>query len=233
MAKNLLIVESPAKAKTIEGYLGKDFLVKSSYGHIRDLKKDDSAIEVDNGFKQHYEISPDKKQLVNELKKLAKEAEMVWLASDEDREGEAISWHLYESLGLKEENTKRIVFHEITKPAILKAIDNPRKINYDLVNAQQARRVLDRLVGFELSPVLWKKVKPSLSAGRVQSVAVRLIVDREREVNAFESTAAFRVVAIFSTDKKEIFKAELSSKFDKETDAQQFLEACKEAIFKV
>ena len=233
MAKNLLIVESPAKAKTIEGYLGKDFLVKSSYGHIRDLKKDDSAIEVDNGFKQHYEISPDKKQLVNELKKLAKEAEMVWLASDEDREGEAISWHLFESLGLKEENTKRIVFHEITKPAILKAIDNPRKINYDLVNAQQARRVLDRLVGFELSPVLWKKVKPSLSAGRVQSVAVRLIVDREREVNAFESIAAFRVVAIFSTDKKEIFKAELSAKFDLQADAQQFLEACSKAIFKI
>lgn len=233
MAKNLLIVESPAKAKTIEGYLGKDFLVKSSYGHIRDLKKDDSAIEVDNDFKQHYEISPDKKQLVSELKKLAKSAETIWLASDEDREGEAISWHLYESLGLKEENTKRIVFHEITKPAILKAIENPRKINYDLVNAQQARRVLDRLVGFELSPVLWKKVKPSLSAGRVQSVAVRLIVDREREINAFESVPAFRVVAIFSTDKKELFKAELSSKFDKESDAQSFLEACRSAIFKV
>lgn len=233
MAKNLLIVESPAKAKTIEGYLGKDFLVKSSYGHIRDLKKDDSAIEVDNGFKQHYEISADKKQLVSELKKLAKSAETIWLASDEDREGEAISWHLYESLGLKEENTKRIVFHEITKPAILKAIENPRKINYDLVNAQQARRVLDRLVGFELSPVLWKKVKPSLSAGRVQSVAVRLIVDREREINAFESEPAFRVVAIFSTDKKELFKAELSSKFDKEADAQSFLEACRSAIFKV
>ena len=233
MAKNLLIVESPAKAKTIEGYLGKDFLVKSSYGHIRDLKKDDSAIEVDNDFKQHYEISPDKKQIVNELKKLAKSAEMIWLASDEDREGEAISWHLYESLGLKEENTRRIVFHEITKPAILKAIDNPRKINYDLVNAQQARRVLDRLVGFELSPVLWKKVKPSLSAGRVQSVAVRLIVDREREINTFTSTAAYRVVAIFSTDKKEIFKAELSSKFDKEADAQLFLSDCIPASFKV
>nr|WP_294894212.1 type I DNA topoisomerase [uncultured Pedobacter sp.] len=233
MAKNLLIVESPAKAKTIEGYLGKDFLVKSSYGHIRDLKKDDSAIEVNNGFKQHYEISPDKKALVTELKKLAKSAEMVWLASDEDREGEAISWHLFESLGLKEENTKRIVFHEITKPAILKAIENPRKINYDLVNAQQARRVLDRLVGFELSPVLWKKVKPSLSAGRVQSVAVRLIVDREREVNSFESTAAYRVVAVFSTDKKELFKAELSGKFDKEADAQQFLEDCAKANFKI
>ncbi len=233
MAKNLLIVESPAKAKTIEGYLGKDFLVKSSYGHIRDLRKDDSAIEVDNGFKQHYEISADKKALVAELKKLAKSAEMVWLASDEDREGEAISWHLFESLGLKEENTKRIVFHEITKPAILKAIENPRKINYNLVNAQQARRVLDRLVGFELSPVLWKKVKPSLSAGRVQSVAVRLIVDREREVNAFESTAAYRVVAAFSTDKKELFKAELSGKFDKEADAQKFLEDCVQAKFKI
>lgn len=233
MAKNLLIVESPAKAKTIEGYLGKDFLVKSSYGHIRDLRKDDSAIEVDNGFKQHYEISADKKQLVAELKKLAKDAEMVWLASDEDREGEAISWHLFESLGLKEENTKRIVFHEITKPAILKAIDNPRKINYDLVNAQQARRVLDRLVGFELSPVLWKKVKPSLSAGRVQSVAVRLIVDREREVNAFTSIPAFRIVAIFSTANKELFKAELSGKFDKEADAQQFLQDCVKANFKI
>lgn len=233
MAKNLLIVESPAKAKTIEGYLGKDFLVKSSYGHIRDLKKDDGAIEVNNGFKQHYEISADKKQLVAELKKLAQSAEMVWLASDEDREGEAISWHLFESLGLKEEKTKRIVFHEITKPAILKAIENPRKINYDLVNAQQARRVLDRLVGFELSPVLWKKVKPSLSAGRVQSVAVRLIVDREREVNAFASTAAYRVVAIFATDKKETLKAELSAKIDKESDAQQFLNDCVTAVFKI
>ena len=233
MAKNLLIVESPAKAKTIEGYLGKDFMVKSSYGHIRDLKKDDSAIEVNNNFKQHYEISADKKQLVSELKKLAKDAEMVWLASDEDREGEAISWHLFESLGLKEENTKRIVFHEITKPAILKAIDNPRKINYNLVNAQQARRVLDRLVGFELSPVLWKKVKPSLSAGRVQSVAVRLIVDREREINSFESTSAYRIVAVFSTDKKDIFKAELSQKFDKQQDAETFLKDCLKATFKV
>ncbi len=233
MAKNLLIVESPAKAKTIEGYLGKDFLVKSSYGHIRDLRKDDTAIEVDNGFKQHYEISADKKQIVAELKKLAKSAETVWLASDEDREGEAISWHLFESLGLKKENTKRIVFHEITKPAILKAIENPREINYNLVNAQQARRVLDRLVGFELSPVLWKKVKPSLSAGRVQSVAVRLIVDREREVNSFESSAAYRVVAVFSTDKKEIFKAELPARFEKEADAQKFLEDCVSAIFKI
>ena len=176
MAKNLLIVESPAKAKTIEGYLGKDFLVKSSYGHIRDLVKGDMGIDVANNFSQTYEVPPDKKQVVAELKKLAKNAEMVWLASDEDREGEAISWHLYETLGLKENKTKRIVFHEITKPAILKAIETPRTIDYNLVYAQQARRVLDRLVGFELSPVLWKKVKPSLSAGRVQSVAVRLIV---------------------------------------------------------
>lgn len=234
MAKNLLIVESPAKAKTIEGYLGKDFLVKSSYGHIRDLKKDDSAIEVDNDFKQHYEIPADKKQLVNELKKLAKEAEMIWLASDEDREGEAIAWHLYDSLGLKESNTKRIVFHEITKPAILKAIENPRTINYNLVNAQQARRVLDRLVGFELSPVLWKKVKPSLSAGRVQSVAVRLIVDREREINQFNTESAYKIVAIFSTGKaKEIFRAELAQRYTKKEDAEQFLNACIAASYQV
>ena len=165
MAKNLLIVESPAKAKTIEGYLGKDFLVKSSYGHIRDLVKGDMGIDIANNFSQTYEVPSDKKQVVAELKKLAKNAEMVWLASDEDREGEAISWHLYETLGLKEDKTKRIVFHEITKPAILKAIETPRGIDYNLVYAQQARRVLDRLVGFELSPVLWKKIKPSLSAG--------------------------------------------------------------------
>jgi DNA topoisomerase-1 len=234
MAKNLLIVESPAKAKTIEGYLGKDFLVKSSYGHIRDLKKDDGAIEVDNDFKQHYEIPADKKQVVAELKKLAKEAELIWLASDEDREGEAIAWHLYDSLGLKENNTKRIVFHEITKPAILKAIDNPRTINYDLVNAQQARRVLDRLVGFELSPVLWRKVKPSLSAGRVQSVAVRLIVDREREINAFNSESAYKIVAIFNTGKgKEIFKAELSQRYAKKEDAEKFLKDCIDASYKI
>src|SRR5690606_35744703 len=162
MAKNLLIVESPAKAKTIEGYLGKDFMVKSSYGHIRDLIKTDDAIDTDNNFEQKYEVPAGKKAVVSELKKLAKNAEMVWLASDEDREGETISWHLYETLGLKEEKTKRIVFHDITKPAILKAIESPRKIDYNLVYAQQARRVLDRLVGFELSPVLWKKVKPSL-----------------------------------------------------------------------
>src|SRR5258708_15092559 len=198
MAKNLLIVESPAKAKTIEGYLGKDFTVKSSYGHIRDLVKSEDAIDIDNNFAQKYEVPADKKQVVSELKKLAKEAEMVWLASDEDREGEAISWHLFETLGLKDATTKRIVFHEITKPAIMRAIDNPRKIDYNLVNAQQARRVLDRLVGFELSPVLWKKVKPSLSAGRVQSVAGRLIVDRERERNKFQSTPPFKITPLFA-----------------------------------
>ncbi|RRN76328.1 type I DNA topoisomerase, partial [Pseudoxanthomonas sp. SGD-10] len=234
MAKNLLIVESPAKAKTIEGYLGKDFLVKSSYGHIRDLKKDDGAIEIDNNFKQHYEIPADKKQVVAELKKLAKEAETIWLASDEDREGEAIAWHLYESLGLKENNTKRIVFHEITKPAIVKAIENPRTIDYNLVNAQQARRVLDRLVGFELSPVLWKKVKPSLSAGRVQSVAVRLIVEREREINLFNADSAYKIVAIFKSDTgKELFKAELPQRYAEKEEAEKFLNDCKNAEYKV
>lgn len=234
MAKNLLIVESPAKAKTIEGYLGKDFLVKSSYGHIRDLVKTDDAIDTENDFKQKYEVPSDKKAVVSELKKLAKEAETVWLASDEDREGEAISWHLYETLGLKEDKTKRIVFHEITKPAILKAIEEPRTIDYNLVNAQQARRVLDRLVGFELSPVLWKKVKPSLSAGRVQSVAVRLIVERERDINKFEADASFKVVAIFTTGKgKEQFKAELPQRFDKKEEATAFLNACIKAMFEV
>jgi len=234
MAKNLLIVESPAKAKTIEGYLGKDFLVKSSYGHIRDLVKTDDAINTAKNFEQKYEVPSDKKAVVSELKKLAKAAETVWLASDEDREGEAISWHLFETLGLKEESTKRIVFHEITKPAILRAIENPRKIDYNLVNAQQARRVLDRLVGFELSPVLWKKVKPSLSAGRVQSVAVRLIVDREREINKFEPEAAFKIVAFFHTGKiKDSFKAELPQRFATEAEATQFLEDCKAALFSV
>jgi len=232
MAKNLLIVESPAKAKTIEGYLGKDFTVKSSYGHIRDLIKSEDAIDIANNFEQKYEVPADKKQIVSDLKKLAKEADMVWLASDEDREGEAISWHLFETLGLKDATTKRIVFHEITKPAILKAIDNPRKIDYNLVNAQQARRVLDRLVGFELSPVLWKKVKPSLSAGRVQSVAVRLIVDREREVNKFTSEAAFKIVAIFGKG-KEAFKAELPERFTQQIDAEKFLQDCIGADFDV
>ena len=232
MAKNLLIVESPAKAKTIEGYLGKDFTVKSSYGHIRDLIKSEDAIDIAHNFEQKYEVPADKKQVVSDLKKLAKEADMVWLASDEDREGEAISWHLFETLGLKEANTKRIVFHEITKPAIMRAIENPRKIDYNLVYAQQARRVLDRLVGFELSPVLWKKVKPSLSAGRVQSVAVRLIVDREREVNKFTSEAAFKIVAIFGKG-KEAFKAELSERFAQQDDAEKFLQDCIAADFDI
>ncbi|SMC94066.1 type I DNA topoisomerase [Pedobacter nyackensis] len=234
MAKNLLIVESPAKAKTIEGYLGKDFLVKSSYGHIRDLVKGDMGIDISNNFAQTYEVPSDKKQVVAELKKLAKDAEMVWLASDEDREGEAISWHLFETLGLKESKTKRIVFHEITKPAILKAIETPRSIDYNLVNAQQARRVLDRLVGFELSPVLWKKIKPSLSAGRVQSVAVRLIVDREREVNKFNASAAYKITAEFSTgNARELVKAELPQRFEKEADAEKFLNDCVGAGFSV
>jgi DNA topoisomerase-1 len=232
MAKNLLIVESPAKAKTIEGYLGKDFTVKSSYGHIRDLVKSEDAIDIANNFKQTYEVPADKKQIVSELKKLAKEADMVWLASDEDREGEAISWHLFDTLNLKDATTKRIVFHEITKPAIMAAIDNPRKIDYNLVNAQQARRVLDRLVGFELSPVLWKKVKPSLSAGRVQSVAVRIIVEREREINKFQSEAAFKIVAIFGQG-KQAFKAELAERYSKQEDAEKFLNDCLAASFNV
>lgn len=234
MAKNLLIVESPAKAKTIEGYLGGDFLVKSSYGHIRDLVKGDDAIDTANKFEQKYEVPADKKAVVSELKKLAKSAETVWLASDEDREGEAISWHLFETLGLHDDKTKRIVFHEITKPAILKAIANPRKIDYNLVHAQQARRVLDRLVGFELSPVLWRKVKPSLSAGRVQSVAVRLLVEREREYNRFQPEAAFKIVAVFYTGKgKESFKAELPHRFDTKEEAKQFLNDCLNASFSI
>ena len=211
MSKNLVIVESPAKAKTIEKYLGKDFTVKSSFGHIRDLAKGDGAIDIEKGYLPNYIISPDKKKIVAELKKLAKESDMVWLASDEDREGEAISWHLSEVLNLKASNTKRIVFHEITKTAILNAIDNPRMIDENLVNAQQARRVLDRLVGFQLSPVLWRKVKPSLSAGRVQSVAVRLIVEREKEISAFTSSSAFKIQGDFLPSKKNI-RAELSKR---------------------
>jgi DNA topoisomerase-1 len=225
MAKNLVIVESPAKAKTIEKFLGSNYIVKSSFGHIRDLDKGDSAIDIENNFKPNYIISPDKAKVVSELKKLAKESEMVWLASDEDREGEAISWHLFEVLGLKENNTKRIVFHEITKPAIENAILNPRKIDKDLVDAQQARRVLDRLVGFELSPVLWRKVKPSLSAGRVQSVAVKLVVEREREINNFNSHSNFRISAIFNPESgKKTVKAELNKRFEKEEDALKLLQ---------
>jgi len=233
MAKNLVIVESPAKAKTIEKFLGKDFTVKSSYGHIRDLPGKDISIDIENGFEPKYDIPSDKKKLVAELKKLAKSAEMVWLASDEDREGEAISWHLLEALGLKEEKTKRIVFHEITKSAITKAVENPRKINKDLVDAQQARRVLDRLVGYELSPVLWKKVKPSLSAGRVQSVAVRLIVEREREILDFNYESAYKVVANFIVDNNSILTAELPNRFKTKTEAEKFLAKCKDAQFTI
>ena len=200
MAKNLVIVESPAKAKTIENYLGKDFIVKSSFGHVRDLAKKGEAIDIENNFKPKYEVSADKKQVVSELKKLVKEVDTVWLATDEDREGEAISWHLYETLGLDKKDTKRITFNEITKSAILKAIESPREINQELVNAQQARRVLDRLVGFELSPVLWRKVRPSLSAGRVQSVAVKLIVEREKEIGAFTTEGFYKVQGEFDSE---------------------------------
>lgn len=225
MSKNLVIVESPAKAKTIEKFLGSDFQVKSCFGHIRDLHKGDDAIDIANKFTPKYVIPEDKTAVVNELKKLSKKADMVWLASDEDREGEAISWHLYEVLGLTLEKSKRIVFHEITKPAILKAIENPRNIDKNLVDAQQARRLLDRLVGFELSPVLWKKVKPSLSAGRVQSVAVRLVVEREREIIGFKVSSAFRIVAEFEFKNKK-FNAELPRRFEKKEDALKFLESC-------
>ncbi|MEN9301876.1 MAG: topoisomerase [Bacteroidota bacterium] len=230
MGKNLVIVESPAKAKTIEGYLGKDFTVKSSFGHVRDLAKKGLSIEIEKDFNPIYEVTPDKKQVVSELKKLAKEAEVVWLATDEDREGEAISWHLYETLALEKKDTRRITFNEITKSAILKAIDSPRKINQELVDAQQARRVLDRIVGFELSPVLWKKVRPSLSAGRVQSVAVRLIVEREREIQAFNSSPFFRVVAQFGA-KNGDFKAELNKNLSDFDEAKQLLQLCSESTF--
>ncbi len=233
MPKNLVIVESPAKAKTIEGYLGKDFVVASSFGHIRDLPKDETGIDVHNGFKPTYEISPDKKDVIAQLRKLAKDAELIYLASDDDREGEAISWHLKEVLNLKDENTRRIVFREITKNAILSAIQSPRGIDLDLVNAQQARRILDRLVGYELSPVLWKKIKRGLSAGRVQSVAVRLVVEREREIADFTAKFSYRVAALFKLDNGSILKAELPKRFDTEEEARAFLEACKNAEFSI
>jgi DNA topoisomerase-1 len=237
MAENLVIVESPAKAKTIEKFLGKDFLVKSSFGHIRDLAKKEFGINIKKNYEPHYIISPDKKKIVTELKKLAQDSKKIWLASDEDREGEAISWHLAEVLGIPSDKAQRIVFHEITKEAILKAIQNPRPIDQNLVNAQQARRVLDRLVGFELSPILWKKVKPSLSAGRVQSVAVRLLVEREREVLGFNSVPAYRVVAVFEVaghdGKITELKAELDRKFSTRGETQDFLESCKSAGFTV
>ncbi|MDA6071835.1 type I DNA topoisomerase [Flavobacterium sp. AC] len=223
MAKNLVIVESPAKAKTIEKFLGSDFQVESSYGHIADLPSKEIGVDVENGFKPKYEVSPDKKALVSKLKTLSKNAEMVWLASDEDREGEAISWHLAEELKLDTKKTKRIVFHEITKSAILKAIDNPREIDYNLVNAQQARRVLDRLVGYELSPVLWRKIKGGLSAGRVQSVSVRLIVEREREIQNFNAVASYSIVAEFVNEAGKSFKAKLPKNFNTKKEAEDFL----------
>ncbi|MFD1820695.1 DNA topoisomerase I [Pseudarcicella hirudinis] len=232
MSKNLVIVESPAKAKTIEGYLGKDFTVKSSFGHVRDLPKEDTAIDVENGYKPTYIISPDKVKVVNELKSLAKSSEEVWLATDDDREGESISWHLKEALGLAD-NTKRIVFREITKKAIQNAIQNPRTIDTDLVNAQQARRVLDRLIGFELSPVLWSKVRKGLSAGRVQSVAVRIIVEREREIEGFDSKSSFKIVATFKLEGGKVLNAELPKNFETEAQAREFLEKCKGATFTI
>lgn len=234
MAKNLVIVESPAKAKTIEGFLGKDFIVKSSIGHIRDLpKKGGMAIDVDNGFEPRYEITPDKKAVVSELKKLSDKSETVWLATDEDREGEAIAWHLIEALKLDESKIKRIVFNEITKAAITKAVDNPRELDIQLVNAQQARRVLDRLVGFELSPVLWRKVKQGLSAGRVQSVAVRLIVERENEIRGFLASSDYKIVAEFYSKDKKIFKAELPKRFKTKEEAKDFLTICSKSEFHI
>lgn len=235
MIKNLVIVESPAKAKTIEKFLGEDFTVKSSYGHVRDLEKKNNGVEIENNFKPLYKVPTEKKNVVKDLKKFADDAELVWLASDEDREGEAIAWHLKEVLKLKDDKIKRIIFHEITKNAILNAIKTPRNIDYNLVEAQQARRILDRLVGFKLSPVLWRKVKPSLSAGRVQSVAVRLIVEREREIDEFKPDSKYRVVAEFigsnSNGKKNIFKAELNKRFDSQKEAEAFLKNCVDAEF--
>ncbi|MDX5346314.1 MAG: type I DNA topoisomerase, partial [Hymenobacteraceae bacterium] len=233
MIKNLVIVESPAKAKTIEGYLGKDFVVKSSFGHVRDLPKDNNAIDIAHGFKPTYVISPDKREVVSELKRLAKDAETVWLASDDDREGEAISWHLVEALDLNNAKTRRIVFHEITKNAIKNAIEHPRSIDYNLVNAQQARRVLDRLVGFELSPVLWKKIKTGLSAGRVQSVAVRLVVEREREIEHFKPESAFKVTAVFEVEKGKLLEADLPQRFKTKEEAYAFLNGCLHAEYTI
>ena len=237
MPKNVVIVESPAKASTIEKYLGEDFLVTSSYGHVRDLKKKDKGIDIENNFSPYYIIPEDKKARVKELKKLSDKSEMVWLATDEDREGEAIAWHLKEVLELPEEKIRRIVFSEITKPAILEAVKNPRGIDYNLVNSQQSRRILDRLVGFELSPILWRKVKPKLSAGRVQSVAVRLIVEREREIDSFKVQSRFKVTGIFEVTgkdgKKTEFKAEVPNYFDTQKEAEEFLEKCKTSEFSI
>ena len=236
MGENLVIVESPAKAKTIEKFLGKGYKVKSSFGHIRDLSEKKLGIDTENGFQPQYEISKNKGKVVSELASDAKKADIVWLASDEDREGEAIAWHLAEVLKLPVKTTKRIVFHEITKDAIVDSLKTPRTIDLKLVDAQQARRVLDRLVGFELSPILWKKVKPQLSAGRVQSVAVRIIVEREREINAFKSESSYKVVADFVAEqggKKYAFTAELSKRFATKQEAEDFLEKAKNAQFEV
>ncbi|MBT5090384.1 MAG: type I DNA topoisomerase, partial [Flavobacteriales bacterium] len=234
MAKNLVIVESPAKKKIIQGFLGKDFVVESSIGHIRDLpKKGGMAIDIKNGFEPNYVISEDKTKVVSHLKNIAKKSETVWLATDEDREGEAIAWHLTEALKLDASSTKRIVFHEITKNAITKAVENPRVLDTNLVNAQQARRVLDRLVGFELSPVLWRKVKQGLSAGRVQSVAVRLIVERENEISNFTSISSYKVVAFFINSDGNIVRSELPQRFKANENAYAFMEKCKDATFSV
>ena len=234
MAKNLVIVESPAKKKIIQGYLGNDFIVESSIGHIRDLpSKGGMSIDIDNGFAPNYVISEDKTKVVSHLKSVAKKAETVWLATDEDREGEAIAWHLTEALKLDAASTKRIVFHEITKKAITKAVENPRLLDTNLVNAQQARRVLDRLVGFELSPVLWRKVKQGLSAGRVQSVAVRLIVEREKEIDNHKAISSFKAVALFDLPGNKVLKAELSKSFAKENEAVDFLKKCVGATFSI
>ncbi|MGB5268924.1 MAG: DNA topoisomerase, partial [Eudoraea sp.] len=233
MAKNLVIVESPAKAKTIEKFLGKDFKVESSFGHIADLPSKELGVDVENDFNPKYIVDEDKKALVKKLKALAKKADTIWLASDEDREGEAISWHLAETLDLDRSKTKRIVFNSITKSAIQKAIENPREINYNLVNAQQARRVLDRLVGYELSPVLWKKIKPGLSAGRVQSVSVRLIVERERDIEVFNPEASYKVVAEFKTVNGNVFGAKLGKSFQTKAEAQVFLNKNAGSLFNV
>ncbi|MFV1974156.1 MAG: type I DNA topoisomerase [Candidatus Scalindua sp.] len=233
MDKNLVIVESPAKAKTIEGYLGKDFTVKSCFGHVRDLPKTNKAIDIKNGFQPTYEIPKEKKDTIKELKRSAKKADVVWLATDDDREGEAISWHLHEALKLDEKNTRRIVFGEITKQAILNAIKSPRNIDIDLVNAQQARRILDRLVGFELSPILWKKIQRGLSAGRVQSVAVRMVVEREREIEQFDTQSFFKVSAEFLVEGNKVLRAELSERFSSEKEALEFLTKCIGATFSI
>ncbi len=237
MQKNLVIVESPAKAKTIEKFLGSDYTVMSSFGHIRDLKEKDFGIDLENNYKPAYAVPENKKKLVSDLKKVAKESQIVWLASDEDREGEAIAWHLFDELKLKKENTRRIVFHEITKPAILHAIETPRDIDLNLVDAQQARRVLDRIVGFELSPVLWRKIKPSLSAGRVQSVTVRLVVEREREIQKFVAEASYKVTAIFTGNNAQgepcELQAELKRRFSSDEEAHEFLKTCVDANFNI